>query len=234
MDNENLIRYEHIGEYEDKSKAFLPNKEGDFIKFKDRYLYRPLNVDKDMSASYRARSLLKQLILSNNPTWFVTLTHNDPALRSSYNDHIKAGSLMLRRLRDIGVRAFFISEYAKSTGWHYHGVYFDPLPNHILSLKTHHKTGKVITKFIKPLNKSLEVYKTDLWESGKNGMGFEFLTSLNNTSYPSLLSISKYVTKYITKNFITSIDNRKRYLRSRGLTFDKDIIVDKAFGIAAR
>jgi hypothetical protein len=136
-------------------------------------------------------------------------------------------------LRDIGVRAFFISEYGKKTGWHFHGIYFDPLPIHLVSLKRHHKTGKVITKFIKPLNKSLEVYKTDLWECGKNSMGYEFLTILENNSFNSLLIISKYVTKYITKNFVSSIDNRKRYLRSRGLSFDKDLIVDKAFGIAA-
>ena len=234
MREEKIIRYEHIGVYEDNTKAYLPMAEGDYICFKDRYYYRPLKVDKDASASYRAKTLLKKLILSNNPTWFVTLTHNEPALRNSYKDHIKAGSLMLRRLRDIGVRAFLISEYAKSTGWHYHGIYFDPLPNHIISLKRHHKTGKVMTKFIKPLNKSLEVYKTDLWEDGKNHMGFEFLTSLDNTTYHHLLTISKYITKYITKNFITSIDNKKRYLRSRGLSFDMDIIVNKAFGVAAR
>jgi hypothetical protein len=224
-----FTRYSKIGIFlDDSSPCFVPDDEGDYIKFKTAYLYRPLVVDKIYANRYRVRSLFKKLVVSNNPSWFVTLTFNDPAARSSIENALAAGSLFMRRCCDVGVKALLVPERDKNKNWHFHGFIFGDVPSNLMRVKRHFKTDRIIKRFIKPLNKFLPVFSSSLWETGRSNLGWDDWTRLNVSPY-DLLKVAKYTTKYVTKSFITDTGLRHRYLRSRGLTLDVDAFIDRLF-----
>ena len=226
-------RYTQIGIYLDNSSpCFIPDDEGDYIKLKTAYLYRPLHVDKIDSNRYRVRSIIKRIVLINNPSWFLTLTFNDPAARTSIKDALAAGSLFIRRCRDAGFKVLLVPEQDKNKNWHFHGFAFGQVPSHFMKVKRHFKTDHIIKRYIKPLNKFLPVFSSSLWEGGSSNLGWDNWTRLNVSPY-DLLKVAKYTTKYITKSFITETTLRHRYLRSRCLNKDYDVFVDRLFGLAA-
>jgi hypothetical protein len=185
-------------------------------------------VDKVQASRYRVRSIVKRLVLVNVPTWFITLTFNDPAARSSISDALAAGSLFIRRCRDVGIKALLVPEMDKSKNWHFHGFVFGSVPSNLLQVKRSVKTGKIITRYIAPLLKTLPVFSSSLWETGKNNMGWDFWTRLNCSPY-DLLKVAKYTSKYVSKSFIVDTKIRQRYLRSRGLSVDYDKFLDRLF-----
>jgi len=225
-----IQRYTLVGHYQDnKMPCFLPDKDGDYCKFNKQYYYRPLVRDKVDDNRYRIRRLIKWLVLCNNPTWFTTLTHNDPAARQDFMKSLAAGSLFARRLSRYGCKVFLMPETDKNNNWHFHGFIFNELPKHLVIRKKHWKTGKPMTHYVRPLGKSLPAYCTNLWETGRNKLGYELMTSLSGLAHHELVGMIKYTGKYITKTIIT-IKTRTRYIRSRGLSTDRDKFLDKVMG----
>lgn len=226
-------RFSFYGVFQDNnSKCFMPDELGDFIKVKGDYLYRPLNVDKKLMSKYRVRSLCRRIVLINNPSWFVTLTFNDPAARNDFKACMAAGSLFLRRCRDVGLKVLLLPEHKdngpNSVGWHFHGFIFGRVPSNVLQVKRSVKTGKIISRYIAPLHKKQAVFTSSLWEGGINSLGWDFWTRLDLSPY-DLIPVSKYVVKYVSKSFIEKTTNRNRYLRSRGLSDDYDLFLDRLF-----
>jgi hypothetical protein len=226
-----LLRYQLLGYYQDdKSPCYYPDDIGDYIKIKDRYLYRPISPDKIQSTRYRIRAIIKRLVLCNPVSWFTTLTHNDPAARKDFMKSLAAGSLYLRRLRDIKVKALLIPELDPRGNWHFHGFLFGTIPKPYLFRKKHIQTLKPISRYIKPLGRSLPVYASTLWEGGTNNLGYEFMTSMINLTPYETIKVIKYSGKYITKT-LAEIKTRNHYLRSRGLIDDIDLMINKLFGV---
>jgi hypothetical protein len=220
-------RYSKVGYFvDDDTPCYLPDQVGDYIKLKSGYAYRPIKVDTVSANRYRLRSIVKRLVLVNVPTWFITLTFNDPAARSSIKDALAAGSLFLRRLRDVDCKALLVPEKDQNGNWHFHGFVFGNVPSHLIQVKRSVTTGKIMTRYIVPLSKKVPVFSSSLWETGKNNLGWDFWTRLNVSQW-QLIKVANYTSKYVSKDFIASTQLRKRYLRSRGLSLDKMVPFDR-------
>lgn len=143
----------------------------------------------------RARTKIFEYAICNNFEYFVTLTLNCDRDRHDLSSYIKDLGQMIRnyrRLYDVSIQYLLIPEQHADGAWHMHGL--------LLGLPESH------------LRKNENEYME--WPYYTDRFGFMSIDKIKNH-----LAVSKYITKYISKNMKnTEIEkNKKLYYVSRGL-----------------
>jgi hypothetical protein len=221
----NLQRYEKVGIFaDDGSPCFIPSPDGDYVKLRSIFAYRPLIPDLLLQARARIKRVGKNLIMCNDATWFFHLTSESHKVRQSYDLIWREIRLMGRRLERAGFKAFIMPEQGTKgqKSWHIHGILFG-VGHEIFCQQVHQTTGKPYVRFIDGIQDAVPVFSSRLWTRGFS----QFVPIDHN---PLLLPrMAIYMTKYITKDLIKSTPNRARYFRSRGLSINLDDFLDKVF-----
>lgn len=163
----------------------------------------------------RTKSKIFELAYCNPWDWFFTGTL-DPRRydRSDLKQWHKDLSQWLRnynRLNKTDIKFLLIPElHADGKSWHMHG-FFHGLPvDHLKQFCIGDKMGKGLAEKVKHGD---AVYN---WQAYQKKFGFCDLEPVKNPE-----AVSKYITKYISKNLATSVTelNAHMYYHSRGLKF---------------
>lgn len=154
------------------------------------------------------RRKIKGYALTNDFTWFVTLTYNPQIVDSKNYDTAKNTFLKwCRRMRDTYKKFDYllIPELHKSGAVHFHGLLGNVSANFKEAQNT--KTGKSIIRNNRP------VYNLSDWK-----YGFSDCEKIENPERSSV-----YITKYVTDALLTNKEmyHKKRYFNSQGLNKPK-------------
>lgn len=190
-------------EYPDMIKVIIYKEPKIFVKSaftkRNREEVNDDNYIPSVSSLTRTKTLVRDLVLCNDFDLFCTFTF-DPKLIDSFNYRACWGKMsrwlhrQSDRSREAGkqFKYLIIPEKHKSGRWHFHAL----ISGYIGSLKpSGYKTGTLRT-----------IYNVKSFRSG-------FTTAVEIDSKEG---VSSYVTKYITKDFITSF-NQRRFMCSRNL-----------------
>ena len=165
----------------------------------------------------RSRSKIFEYALCNEFDYFVTLTL-DKTKYDRYNlkEFIKDLGRYIRNYRDyhkIDVQYLLIPEMHKDGAWHLHGLLKGVPLEH---LKAFTLTDSLPTKLKKLLKKGRDIYN---WENYARKFGYCTFEKVINQ-----MAISKYITKYISKDLGSGLDkSNKLYYSTRGLKTAKKI-----------
>lgn len=145
----------------------------------------------------RAKNNIFYLARSNSWEWFVTLTFNPDKVDSfDYDEVTKKLSLWLNNARKKcpDMKYLVVPEQHKSGRWHFHGIFsnIDELGFIDSGLKT---------------KKNEPIYNLNVYR-----LGFSTATKVSSTE-----KVSKYISKYITKDVCLSTKGKKRYWHSKNL-----------------
>lgn len=133
---------------------------------------------------------------SNTWDWFLTLTFNPDKVDSfDFDVCVKSLSIWLNHQRRNcpGMRYIVVPELHKSGRWHFHGLFAD-CDNLEFVDSGHTDHGKPI------------------YNVGRYNLGFSVATLVQDNE-----RVTKYISKYITKELCAVTQNRKRYWCSRNL-----------------
>lgn len=160
----------------------------------------------------RTKSAIFELALSNPWELFVTLTlnpeyHNRKDLKS-YKKKLSTWIKNYNRQHDTTIKYLLIPEQHKDGNWHMHGLMMG-LPEEHLHEFTEQE--KLPIKILIEIKRGHKVYT---WGNYEKAFGYITITKIRH-----LESVSKYITKYITKDLNdTRIDlNDHLYYCSKGL-----------------
>ena len=170
--------------------------------------------DEKLSASLsRTRAAIYELALCNEWEWFVTLTLNPEYHdRKDLKSHKKKLSVWIRnynRIHKTDIKYLLIPEqHADGESWHMHGL-MKGLP--IEHLREFTEQEKLPIRILIELKKGRKVYT---WEDYAKKFGYITVTKIRH-----LESVSRYITKYVTKDLAkTRIGlNEHLYYCSQGL-----------------
>lgn len=136
------------------------------------------------------------LTRSNVWDWFVTLTFDPQKVDSlDYDCCVKKLSKWLKRCKEDNpnMRYLVVPEKHKSGRYHFHGLFAD------CDCLNFTDSGKTVKGQV-------------IYNIGKYHLGFTTATRVQDTE-----RVSKYITKYITKEMCEATPNKKRYWASRNL-----------------
>lgn len=161
----------------------------------------------------RTRTAIYELALCNDWEWFVTLTLNpeyhDRKDLQSYKRKLSTWIKNYNRNHETNIKYLLIPEqHADGQSWHIHGLMMGLPEEHLHEFTEQEKLPIKILIEIKRGNK---VYN---WENYAKTFGYIVITKIRH-----LESVSKYITKYITKDLAkTRIGlNDHLYYCSQGL-----------------
>lgn len=161
----------------------------------------------------RAKSMIFQLALCNNWEYFVTLTLDKEKVKDR-NDLNEFKSKLSKWFNNYNykkgthIKYVIIPEQHKNGSWHAHGFLMGVPTEHLTAFKT---TDKLPTKMLSLLHQGRKIYD---WDAYVKAFGYITIEQVIN-----LEAVSKYVTKYITKEIMqTKIKlNEHIYYCSHGL-----------------
>lgn len=166
----------------------------------------------------RTRAAIFELALCNPWEWFVTLTlnpeyHNRKDLKN-YKKKLSTWIKNYNRLHDTAIKYLLIPEQHKDGSWHMHGLIMG-LPEEHLHEFTEQE--RLPIKILIEIKRGHKIYN---WENYAKTFGYITITKIRH-----LESVSKYITKYITKDLNdTKIDlNDHLYYCSQGLNRAKKL-----------
>lgn len=140
----------------------------------------------------RIRTTLKDYVLCNNFTWFVTLTDKDQLTdRKEFSKRIRTWVDNLRKRHYKDLQYILIMEQHKSGAWHAHALFNDSVASDMVYAQKH--KGKDSFNFKK-------------WR-----YGFTTASKIEDKT-----KVAHYVLKYITKDLFY-IKNQQAYYVSQGL-----------------
>lgn len=179
------------------------------------------NVGKLDNNLSRTKSRIFELALCNPWQWFVTLTLDSKKYdRRNLAKFLKDLSQLIRDYRkktDNPVKYLLIPEHHKDGCWHMHG-FFMGLPAESLHAFQH--TEHLPLRILQRLESGTQVYT---WAEYAARFGYAVFEPIGNQE-----AISKYITKYITKesmNTITAL-NAHAFYASKGLEHSEIIMQD--------
>lgn len=180
---------------------------------------RDKNDEKMDNSISRSKSKIFEYALCNSFDFFVTLTLDRQKYdRYNLDSYIKALGQFIRNMRrdyGVNIQYLLIPECHIDGAWHIHGLIKD-LP--IEQLKAFKIDDKIPLRLKKMISEGREIYN---WIKYADKFGWVTLERVK-----SQIAISKYITKYITKDMLDSQKtrkNKKLYYCSRGL--DKAAII---------
>jgi len=188
----------------------------DFVRASNRGM---VNDEKLAENILRTKSKIFELAFCNPWDWFFTATLN----KNKYDrtDLKKFHKDLTQWLRDynkkhgISIKFLLIPElHSDGKSWHMHGFLYDLPVGHLTRFQLGDRMGKAIADKLK--NGDV-VYN---WLPYSEKFGFCDLEPIKCHE-----AVSKYVTKYISKNLATSVTelNAHQYYHSRGLKFAETI-----------
>ena len=174
----------------------------------------------------RARSKVKEYLLCNDWTWFVSLTIS-PEKFNRYNlkEYYKNFSRWLYNMNKRRIRAgkekikyLFLPEMHKNGAWHMHGVIQGLNEDELRKLDYEYFTSGIPDKIRKKLEEGDTLYS---WEDYKNNYGFCTLSKIKDKE-----KVTSYINKYLTKDICRGVTdlNANLYYCSKGLKTAKEII----------
>lgn len=181
----------------------------------DKCKVRGVNSEKLEESICRTRSKIFELAFCNPWSWFFTGTldpkkYDRTDLKKFHTDLIK----WLReynRYHGTKIKFLLIPElHIDGKSWHMHGFFYDLPQDHLKQFLIGDTMGKALSEKVKNGD---EVYN---WIAYQKKFGFCDLEPIRNAE-----AVSKYITKYISKNLATSVTelNAHMYYHSRGLQF---------------
>lgn len=170
------------------------------------------NEGKSEEGLSRTKSKIFELAICNNWECFVTLTLNpeyhDRKDLKSYKTKLSTWIKNYNRLHQTDIKYLLIPENHKDGSWHMHGL--------IMGLPTEHlheftENEKLPIKILIAIKQGHKLYS---WPAYARAFGYISISEIINAE-----SVSKYVTKYITKDLVsTRIGlNEHLYYCSQGL-----------------
>jgi len=160
----------------------------------------------------RTKSKIFELALCNDWQWFVTLTlnpeHHDRKDLKSYKIKLSTWIKNYNRLHKTNIKYLLIPENHKDGSWHMHGLLMGLPEEHLHEFTQDEKLP------IKILVEIAHGHKMYSWPAYAKTFGYISISKIKNIE-----SVSKYITKYITKDiFSTEIElNNHLYYCSKGL-----------------
>lgn len=160
----------------------------------------------------RARSKIFELALCNDWEWFATLTLNpkyyDRKDLKNYKAKLSTWLKNYNRIHQTDIKYLLIPENHKDGSWHMHGLMMGLPIEHLHEFKADEKLP------IKILIEIAHGHKLYSWPAYEKTFGYISISKIINAE-----SVSKYITKYITKDLLgTRIGlNDHLYYCSKGL-----------------
>lgn len=217
--------YSHLVYTGNKKKPEFSTREFEENPFDDN---NPVEVVKDFDefekrhnhsvyvSMTRAKNKIYDISRANTWDWFITLTLNkDYVNRYDYAECVKKVSKWLNHMRErceTDLKYLIVPEKHKDGAFHFHGLLKDAKGLEFkFSGKYDHKDRKI-------------------YNIGKYKLGWTTATKVDKNE-----AVTKYVTKYTTKELAESTFNRKKYWNSRNLNMplERTEILDREeFNIA--
>ncbi len=170
------------------------------------------NDGKLMENLSRSRTAVFELAFCNPWEWFVTLTLDkqkyDRKDLQKYAKDLAQFIRNYRRLHQADVKYLLIPERHKDGSWHMHGFFMGLPVEHLHAFQlSEHLPYRVRER----LEQGKQVYT---WEAYARKFGFSNIEAIENPE-----ASSKYITKYVTKEALTTITalNAHIYYVSQGL-----------------
>lgn len=160
----------------------------------------------------RAKSKIFELALCNDWQWFLTLTlapgKFDRKSLNNYKTKLSTWIKNYNRLHDTNIKYLLIPENHKDGSWHMHGLMMGLPIEHLHEFREDEKLPK------KMLIEIAHGHKLYNWPAYAKTFGYISISKIVNAE-----SVSKYITKYITKDLLsTRIGlNEHLYYCSQGL-----------------
>lgn len=198
----NVLRTEGIEDDNDKGK-----KKG------------TVNTEKLDESICRTRSTIFELAFCNPWSWFFTGTLDpkkyDRTDLKKFHSDITQWLRNYNRLHNTAIKFLLIPElHSDGKSWHMHGFFYGLPQEHLTRFQIGDRMGKALAEKVKNGD---EVYN---WSAYQKKFGFCDLEPIKNAE-----AVSKYITKYISKNLATSVTelNAHMYYHSRGLQFAQTV-----------
>lgn len=170
------------------------------------------NEEKLSASLSRTRGAIFELALCNDWQWFVTLTLNPDYDRTDLKNYKRKLSVWLKnynRIHETNIKYLLIPEqHADGKSWHMHGLIMGLPKEHLHEFTREEKLP------IKILIEIARGHKLYSWPAYAKKFGYISISEIRHIE-----SVSKYITKYITKDFAqTKIElNNHLYYSSQGL-----------------
>ncbi len=170
------------------------------------------NEEKLSASLSRTRAAIFELALCNDWEWFVTLTLNpeyhDRKDLKSYKKKLLTWIKNYNRTQKTNIKYLLIPENHQDGSWHMHGLMMGIPEEH---LREFTEQERLPIKILIELKRGHKIYT---WEAYGKTFGFITISEIRH-----LESVSKYITKYITKDLAkTRIGlNDHLYYCSQGL-----------------
>lgn len=170
------------------------------------------NEEKLETSLSRTKSKIFELALCNDWEWFVTLTLNpeyhDRKDLKTYKTKLSTWIQNYNRLHKTTIKYLLIPENHKDGSWHMHGLLTGLPDEHLYEFRAEEKLP------IKILVEIAHGHKMYSWPAYEKAFGYITISKVINAE-----SVSKYITKYITKDLLsTRIGlNEHLYYCSQGL-----------------
>ena len=164
------------------------------------------NAGKLEASISRTRAAIFELALCNEWEWFVTLTLNpeyhDRQDLNSYKKKLSTWLKNYNRLHKTNIKYLLIPEqHADGKSWHMHGLMMGLPEKHLHEFT---EQEKLPIKILIEIKRGHKVYN---WEAYQKAFGY---ISISKTRH--LESVSKYITKYITKDISQTRIKRNDHL----------------------
>jgi len=173
------------------------------------------NYEKLKQSISRARQRIFEYAICNDFDFFVTLTLDEGKIkRDDIDNYVKKLGQYIRDLRkDTGQKIEYLlipERHSDGVNWHMHGLMKGILDLREFSINENIPM-KMKDKILKYREEGLDLYE---WTGYSKKFGFNCIEPVKN-----LEACSKYITKYISKEFGKGIDvkYKKMYYVSRGL-----------------
>ncbi len=160
----------------------------------------------------RTKAAIFELAICNDWEWFVTLTLNpeycDRKDLDLYKKKLSTWIKNYNRIYETKIKYLLIPEEHKDGSWHMHGLLMG-LP--IEHLKEFERNEKLPIKMLIEITRGRKIYN---WEAYAKAFGYITISKIRNIE-----NISKYITKYITKELANTriALNNHLYYCSKGL-----------------
>lgn len=185
----------------------------------DKGKVRGVNSEKLEESICRTRSKIFELAFCNPWSWFFTGTLDpkkyDRTDLKKFHSDLTNWLRQYNRYHGTQIKFLLIPElHSDGKSWHMHGFFYDLPQEHLTRFQIGDRMGKALAEKVKNGD---EVYN---WSAYQKKFGFCDLEPIRNAE-----AVSKYITKYISKNLATSVTelNAHMYYHSRGLQFAQTI-----------
>ena len=154
-----------------------------------------LNIERSQR---RIKSTIKDYVLCNDFTWFVTLTDKDQLHdRDVFSKRIRKWAENIKQRHYQHLDYIIIIEQHKSGAWHAHALFNDVVSEHMVFAKK---------RYSKKTKKRHDSYNFSKWN-----FGFSTAEKIEDKE-----KVASYIMKYITKDLFVE-KNKQAYYCSQGL-----------------